>query len=160
MPANRDAIGKRGESIVVNLLTRPNRNGEPLFQPQFLGDKYPMIDFFVELLGVPTAPTPLFLVQAKTTTRGLTARERKLRIQVTPAQMNGLVAYPAPTYIIGIDDPAEQAYLFAAVAGGAPHLSSLPTTHPLHQTTLQSLYNEVRLFWQTNPVIFRTSQFL
>jgi hypothetical protein len=160
MPVNRDAIGKRGESIVVTLLTRPYRNGEPFFQPQFLGDKYPMIDFFVELLGVFGAPRPFFLVQARTTTRGFTTRERKLRIQVTPVQMNGLIAYPAPTYIIGIDDAAEQAYLFAAVTGGAPYLSSLPTAHPLNQATLQSLYDEVRHFWHSNPVVFRTSQFL
>src|SRR6266545_3434096 len=140
MPANRDVIGIRGESI-VNLLTRPYRQGEPFFRPQFLGDKYPMIDFFVELVGVARAPTPFFLVQAKTTTQGYTKGAGKLKVQVTRARMRGLIAYPAPTYVIGIDDPEEQACIFAAVAGGVTHLPSLPTAYPLNREMLQSLYD-------------------
>lgn len=72
MPVNQDAIGARGEAIVTNLLTRRHGRDGPLFRPQFLGEKYPAIDFSVELVGVAGDHTPFFFPQAKTTATGYT----------------------------------------------------------------------------------------
>jgi hypothetical protein len=161
MPADRNAIGVRGESIVVNLLTRPHNAGEPFFRPQFLGDKYPTIDFFVELVGVEEGPTPFFLVQAKTTTRRPMRRNGNLPIRVSGRAMARLIRYPAPTYILGIDDQAEGGYLLAAAQNGPTELPSLPTRYPLSDAAvLSSLYDEVLHFWRSSGVTFTTSRFV
>jgi hypothetical protein len=161
MPTDRNAIGVRGESIVVNLLTRPHNAGEPFFRPQFLGDKYPTLDFFVELVGVKNAPTPFFLVQVKTTTRGSMPRNGNLPIRVSTRDMTRLMRYPAPTYILGIDDPAEVGYLLAAVQSGPTGLPSLPTRYPLNDAAvLSSLYDEVLHFWRSSGVTFANSRFV
>lgn len=161
MPRNRSAIGVRGESIIVNLLTRPHNAGEPYFRPQFLGDKYPTLDFFVELVGIHHGPTPFFLVQAKTTTRKRTARKGNLPIQVNTRDMARLMRYPAPTYILGVDDPTEVGYLLAVTAGGPTSISNLPTRYPLSDTAiLAALYDEVVQFWTLSGVAFATSRFV
>lgn len=161
MSVNRDAIGDRGQSIVFNLLTRFHQRPSPLFHPQFLGDKYPAIDLFVELVGAPATVRPFFLVQAKASRRGYTVRGHRLNVQVRQSGIRNLVAYPAPTYIIGIDEPNELAFVVAAITGGVSHFTSLPTTHSLdREQTLLRLYEEVLQFWQNNPVNFGVSQFL
>lgn len=161
MPADRNAIGVRGESIIVNLLTRPHNAGEPFFRPQFLGDKYPTLDFFVELVGVKEGPTPFFLVQAKTTTRGLMPRNGNLPIRVRAQDVTRLRRYPAPTYILGIDDPAESGYLLAVVQSSPTSISSLPTRYPLSEArVLAALYDEVLHFWRSNGVVFAASRFV
>ena len=43
----RDALGQRGENL-FNILITPFHGNQPLFRPQFLGDKWPVFDFFVE----------------------------------------------------------------------------------------------------------------
>lgn len=161
MPVDHNAIGERGESIVVTRLTRLVRNGRPLFRPQFLGEKFPTIDLLVELVDAPTGLRPFFLAQVKATTLGYTRRERRLRIRVPETGMAGLVAYPAPTYVLGIDEPGELAYIAAAVAGGVRSLTSLPTTYSLsEEAILRELYDEVLGFWQANALTFAVSRFL
>ena len=46
-----DLIGERGEWITQLALTERVQGSQTLFRPQFLGDKYPTIDLFVELVG-------------------------------------------------------------------------------------------------------------
>ena len=36
---------------------------------------------------------------------GYTAEENRLRVQVTQDDIDRMVAYPAPTYVVGIDEP-------------------------------------------------------
>lgn len=160
MAVNRDAIGDRGQAIVFNLLTRIHKRSRPLFRPQFLGDKYPAIDFFVELVDATEELRPFFLVQAKATRRGYTEKRDRLKAAVKRPVVSALTAYPAPTYIVGIGEPDELAFIIAAVSGGATQFSSIPTTHALaSEATLLRLHEEVLDFWQRNPVTFRESQF-
>jgi hypothetical protein len=71
------------------------------------------------------------------------------------------VRYPAPTYVIGVDEPSEVAFVVAALVGGAAQYRSLPTTHPLAgPRTLQTLYDEVRAFWAAYAVNFTTSMLI
>ena len=162
MPLNRDAIGARGEAIVSNLLTRFHGRREPFFRPQFMGDKYPTVDFFVELVGARGTQIPFFLAQVKTTTRGYSETiPRRLRAQVSRAAMSNLVKYPAPTYVIGVDEQGEEGFIMAALVGGRAQLSSFPTAYSLaKKDTLEALYDEVLAFWVGNPVSFASSRFV
>lgn len=159
MPVDRNAVGARGEAIVTNLLTRRHGRDTSLFQPQFLGDKYPTIDFFVELVGSTGAQTPFFLVQVKATSTGYT-RSNRLKAQVRRDDMAGLRRYPVPVYVVGVDEVDEVAYLTAAVAAAPQQFSSLPTMHRLATfETLQSLHEEVDQLWRDQDIQFVRSRF-
>jgi hypothetical protein len=142
------------------LLTRFRGLPEPLFRPQFLGEKYPTLDFLVELTGVTAPIVPYFFVQAKATSVGYTKRQNNLKIKVSTRDMARLVSYPAPTYIIGIDERREEGYIVAAIPGGPDRLSSMSTQYPLDRATLQALYDEVLQFWQANGAPFGVSRFV
>jgi hypothetical protein len=72
--SNSNSIGQMGESEFIIIITRNYK-----FQPAHLGEKYPNVDFFVELRGH-TEPY-YFLVQVKATDRGIN-RNKKLRISI------------------------------------------------------------------------------
>lgn len=160
MPTNSNVIGDRGESIVKVLLTRYHGRPSPFFYPQFLGEKYPTVDFLVELEGTRGVQTAFFLAQVQATRLGYNARG-KLKTQFKRSKMSNLVTYPVPTYVIGVDEAREVAFIFAAVVGGSAQFSSLPTNYPLADPAiLQNLYDEVLAFWNLNAVHFATSRFL
>lgn len=160
MEVNRDSIGERGEAIVANLLTRRHRRPQPYFRPQFLGGKYPTIDFIVELLDADGPHTPFFLAQVKATSTGFNGRGQ-LKVRVPERVMTSLVKYPAPTYIIGVDEQDERAFIMAAIVGGIARIPSMPITHPLaKQQTLIALHEEVSDFWKRNPAVFTSSRFI
>jgi hypothetical protein len=50
-PSNR--IGKRGENIFATIISRNVASRGFLFDPTFLGDKFPTVDFHVDLLQYP-----------------------------------------------------------------------------------------------------------
>ncbi len=101
MSGIQDAIGDRGQYIFGSLITKFHSESGPLFKCQFLGDKWPRVDFIVELLNV-DGTTPYFFVQVKTSRLGYTIREHRLRISyMTKEKVLELAAYPAPTYIVG-----------------------------------------------------------
>ena len=158
MAANWDAIGERGQALAFVTLMQRSRGGVRLFRLQFLGDKYPAVDHFVDLLGGDDELTPFFFVQVKTTTLGYT-EQGTLRVQVSETAMKRLRAYPAPTYIIGVDEPQEALFLIAAVHGGPSHFPSLPTTHRIDASLLRDLYDEVVHFWRSYDAKFRSSRF-
>ena len=156
---NRDLIGNRGQQFAFLALTEPVGKVESLFFPQFLGDKYPSIDFIVELVGASATFTPFFFVQVKATRAGYT-QGGQLWVQVPRDAMSALVRYPVPTYIIGVDDAGGGiAYLVAALPGGPAHYPSLPTTHRLDGRRLRGLFNEVLDFWQQHAAFLSKSRF-
>src|SRR5262245_22873586 len=59
-------IGDRGENIFELAITDYREFARPLFKPGFLGDKWPAVDYYVELVGV-EGSTPFFFAQIKTT---------------------------------------------------------------------------------------------
>jgi len=46
-----DVIGARGESRFLVLITEPHDGEKPIFRAQRMGDKWPAVDFLVELMG-------------------------------------------------------------------------------------------------------------
>ena len=143
----KDALGQRGEAIFTVLMTEFHSEAGPIFKPQFLGDKWQHIDFIVELVGAGQT-TPYFFVQVKTTTTtGYTQKQQRLKVKIPEPSILGLAAYPAPTYIVGIDEPTGQGYLLSANGEYLGPLSSISTQFPINRETRETLWNEVQAFW-------------
>ena len=153
-----DVIGARGEAIFTQLMTEFDTEAGPLFNPCFLGEKWPALDFMVTLEGEFPA-TPFFFVQVKTTRAGYTPRSHRLKAQVTAEQMRRLDAYPAPTYIVGIDEVSKQGYLIASRAEAGYSLSSIPTLYSLNRDTRALLWREVQDYWRRAAAPILNSRF-
>jgi len=156
-----DDIGTRGEALFFVLLTQFCGRSRPFFRPHFLGDKFATLDYLVELVDAGSA-TPFFFVQVKTTTQGYTKQKdgkRRLKIQVSEADVRRMVLYPAPTYIVGIDERAEVGYIISANEEHLGRISSLPMDFPLNCTNLERLWNEVKVFWSQRDMRLRNSVF-
>src|SRR5262245_16650122 len=106
----RDLIGKRGESIASARLFDFCGNSLPYFDPHPLGEKCPTYDYFVELVNAGKSP-PYFLAQVKATKQGLTKGMADLKVAVRAADVEKMIRCPIPTYLIGVDEPAEMAYI-------------------------------------------------
>jgi hypothetical protein len=152
-------MGRRGENISFVRLTEVCQANElPYFVPHFLGDKCPLFDVLVELVGAGDR-TPYFVAQVKSTRLGYNTKKR-LRVEVPKDDVCRMVLYPAPTYIIGIDEKQESGYVVGVVTGMAKKISSLNTAHPLDCSTLERLWNEVRDYWKDRDMAQKRSTFL
>jgi Domain of unknown function (DUF4365) len=142
----RDALGQRGEAIFIVLMTAFHSNLGPIFKPQFLGDKWQYVDFIVELVGAGTS-IPYFFVQVKTTREGYTKKLNRLKVKVTQENIRGLASYPAPTYIVGIDEIQEMGYIVSANGEKLNSMSSLSTNFLINKQNREYLWDEVNNFW-------------
>jgi hypothetical protein len=152
-------LGQRGEALFYVLITRFYGRAKPRFRPQFLGDKWPTVDFIVELMDAGDS-TPYFFVQVKTTRAGYTKKERRLKVQVEQEEMCQLASYPAPTYVVGIDERGEAGYIVSANGECLERVSSLSTEYPLNERNLNLLWEEVNDFWLKVNVSLDSSQFI
>ena len=143
----RDILGDRGEIIFFAKMTKFHSNKGPIFRPRFLGEKWPSVDFIIELLGIADI-NPYFFVQVRATRLGYTLKDRRLKIQVSEEKVKGIYSYPAPTYIVGVDDLKEQAFVVSANGENLSSLSSVSTAFPINKKNRIALWNEVRDFWQ------------
>jgi hypothetical protein len=154
----KDHLGKRGESIAFVRLTEVCKADDlPYFLPHFLGDKAPLFDAFVELVDAGDK-TPIFLAQVKSTREGYDDNGR-LKVKVTKEDVIAMVKYPAPTYVIGIDEKGEKAYVAAVFGTMETTISSLSVAHPLNCTTLKALWDEVKEYWKDKKMEQPTSAF-
>ncbi|MEA5579300.1 DUF4365 domain-containing protein [Anabaena sp. UHCC 0451] len=142
----KDALGQRGERIFEVLITKFHSDAGPIFKPQFLGDKWQYVDFIVELVGAGSY-IPYFFVQVKTTRQGYTKKDKRLKVQVKKESVIGIASYPAPTYIVGIDEVQEVGYLVSANGENLTSLSSLSTNFPINKQNREILWDEVNSFW-------------
>jgi hypothetical protein len=154
----KDHMGMRGENIsFVRLAEVCQANDLPYFLPHFLGDKCPLFDVLVELIGA-GQKAPYFFAQVKSTRLGYTAKNR-LRVEIPKEDVVKMVLYPAPTYVIGVDEKAEKACIVAVVAGMNRKISSLNTAHLLNCNTLKLLWDEVRDYWKDKKMEQKQSVF-
>ena len=151
-------LGQRGEAIFQAVITRFWAEGYPLFRSHFLGDKCPNIDFMVELLNVPSG-TPFFFVQVKTTRAGYTKNAR-LKVQLGQTDAQQLAGYSVPTYVVGVDEKAESAYLIAVPVDVQSGFSSLSTAYALDEETQNALWQEVLTFWEQAKMPLHPSRFI
>ena len=145
----QDVTGRRGEKIVELCLTQYAAFTRPLFNPGFLGDKWPAIDFFVELQDVPNA-TPYFFAQVKATSVPMTPRASSLHISSTKADISRLLQIPGPTYVFGVREPTQRVFVKSVHAGSAPKaITRIPLVNELTPENLRRLYDEVRRHWES-----------
>jgi hypothetical protein len=155
----RDVLGQRGEWLFNLLITEFHSNvGRPIFKPQFLGDKWQYVDFIVELIGCDSF-IPYFFVQVKTTRQGYTKRYHRLKVQVTEESVLGIASYPAPTYIVGIDEIQKIGYIVSANGENLSSLSSLSTDFTINQQNREIIWHEVNNFWSQYKSKNLVSQF-
>lgn len=152
-------LGQRGEALFYVLITRTFGRPKPIFRPQFLGDKWPTVDFIVELVDAGRM-TPYFFAQVKTTRNGYTSTTNRLKVKVSREDMLKLASYPAPTYIIGIDEIKEDGYIISANGEWLNGMSSLATPYPINRKTQDLLYEEVNRFWTGARGTRRRSKFI
>ncbi|MGK7897816.1 MAG: hypothetical protein AB4372_30425 [Xenococcus sp. (in: cyanobacteria)] len=156
----RDVIGFRGEKILELCLTDYQAFPQPLFNPGFLGDKWPAIDFYVELTSIP-GKRLYFFGQAKATTSELTKNSTILNISTTKKNIEQLLEIPGSTYIFGIHEPTKRVFA-QSVHTGIPvkAITRISVSNELTSVNLRRLHDEVRDFWTSNFYKPTTSVFV
>lgn len=156
----RNYIGDHAESICATTLGSFFGRDFPFFIPNFLGQKFEAIDYYVQLVGLRGEFMPYyFLVQVKSTRQGYTKMKGHLKVKVSDTDIRKLTSYSAPTYIVGVDEPSAQCYLASANEGCPNKIPSLPTQFPLDGKNSELLWQEVKNFWESNKIRLSSSQF-
>ena len=154
----REVTGFRGEKIVELRLTDYEAFQKPLFRPGFLGDKWPAIDFYVELAEV-VGQCPYFFAQVKSTTADLTAQS--IKVTTKKRDIDRLLQLPGPTYIFGVHEPTQRVFV-RSVHQGMPvkAITTISLQHELNSNNLRKLHDEVRRFWLTSAYKPSASEFV
>ena len=159
MVPTSDQIGRLAELVAATDLSRPvgGRYGRVLFSTTHLGDRYPTVDYLVDVLGPRGVSLAFFFVQVKGTSRAAPAALR-LPVEVGTDRFNRLVRLPAPTYLIGVDVVTELSYLVTVNRPRQADMSSITKAYCLRDDAIKiQLYREVLDFWQTyRPALQRT----
>ena len=153
----RDLLGRKGEYVFAAHVMDYCGNERPYFNAIFLGDKSESLDFLVELEGVPPGNL-FFFVQVKATKLGYT-KNRRLKIAVSGEVVERIKRYPAPTYLVGIDEPTSRSFIVAIHEGVTGPISSISTDHPLDCSNLKRLRDEVRAYWKGRDTKMQGSTF-
>lgn len=157
--ATRDLIGKRGEAIVTARLMDFCGNPDPYFDVHPLGEKCPTFDYLVELVNAGSS-VPYFLAQVKSTQKGFTKTERRLLVQVDEEDVRRMVRCPFPTYLIGVDEPNDRAYVVSMHGNLSGPIASMPSRYPLTSRNLRRLWEEVADYWKKLDPTAKASVFL
>lgn len=137
-------IGKRGESIFNTKISK-----HFLLDPTFLGDKYKAVDFIVDLIDVPDKRA-FFFVSVKTTANATySKKEKRLRVVVEKEELDRLKKFKIPTYIVGVDEGKEKAFIVSVQGVTTQSIASIPTGFSLNKkSNLKALWKEVKLYWE------------
>jgi hypothetical protein len=143
----KNIIGNRGEYIFAELITEKTSDGY-LFNPAFLGEKWPTSDFYVELF---MTDKPMFcFFQIKSTSNGYSKKEKKLKANITKEDLKKLSNLPAPSYVIGIDEQEKKGFIISANGIAIKAINTLPTKHPINEENIKKLWTEVKDFWENS----------
>jgi hypothetical protein len=157
--ATRDLIGKRGEAIVTARLMDFCGNPDPYFGVHPLGEKCPTFDYLVELVNAGDS-VPYFLAQVKSTKKGSTKKGRRLPVQVDEGDVRRMVQCPFPTYLIGVDEPKDRAYVVSVHGNMSGSIASMPSRYPLTPRNLRRLWEEVTAHWGKLDAAAKVSAFI
>jgi len=156
---SKDDIGDRGESIFKVRITQPcGTPPEPLFRAVFLGEKKATLDFMVELIGLHNRSAYCF-IQVKTTVTKVTPNAKTLKVGIKQVDIARMVGYPGPTYIVGVDESSELAYIISANSAVTKDLPSIPISYPLDAANLAKLWSEVNNYWKSRNMELKNSVF-
>jgi hypothetical protein len=158
--ATPDEIGDRSQWIAFLRLTAQGDQGKPYFRPHFLGDKCPTFDFFVEVVTA-EPPVPCFFIQVKGTRQGCSVGKQpgRIKVKIPEGDVRQMALHPAPTYVIGVDEVNERAYLLGIVGTQAGAIATVPTRHPLEGANLSLLRDEVIDYWKDHDPKRKRSRF-
>jgi hypothetical protein len=132
---------------------------DPYFDVHPLGEKCPTFDFLVELVNAGES-VPYFLAQVKSTGQGFTKKGRRLLVQVDAADVRRMVRCPFPTYLIGVDEPNDRAYVVSVHGSISGAIASMPSRYPLTPRNLRKLWEEVTAHWKNLDATAKASAFL
>jgi hypothetical protein len=138
-------IGDRGENLFELAITDYSQFRRPLFRPAFLGGKWPAVDYLVELTGV-RGMTPFFFAQVKSTAAPIVGGE--VHVTLPPGKRRALARLPGPTYLVGVQEPLERAFIRAVNDQAGPGLYAISVANELTPDNLRVLYDEVKAFWR------------
>jgi hypothetical protein len=155
----RDLIGKRGEAMATARLMDFCGNAEAYFDVHPLGEKCPTFDYLVEVVNAGDS-VPYFLAQVKTTQKGFTKKERRLLVQVDAEDIRRMVRCPFPTYLIGVDEPNDRAYIVSVHGNMNGPIASMPSRYPLTPRNLLRLWEEVTAHWKKLDAAEKMSAFV
>ena len=71
-----------------------------------------------------------------------------------------MVAYPAPTYVVGIDETREQACIVSVNEPRTRGLGGVSMQYPLNCRNLELLWEEVQAFWGASRLAPVNSRFI
>jgi hypothetical protein len=155
----KDLVGYRGEKLFELAISEYSMFPQPLFRPGFLGEKWPAIDFYVELLGV-RRRTPFFFVQVKSTAAAIPFGATHLNVSLPPKKREFLFRVPGPTYLAGVHEPSRRTFILSINAQSPQGVYKMPLQHELNPANLQILYNEVKAFWNSHDYKPQNSHFV
>jgi hypothetical protein len=147
------------KDIFVALMTEAHSDDGAIFNIRFLDDYLPHVDCVVELIGQKDY-LPFCYVQLKSTKMGYTKKDNRLKVKLAKESIDGLSLYPAPTYIVGIDEKEETGYLVSANGQDLGSMASIPTDFPINISNRGTLWNEVNDFWYRAKKIKFNSKFV
>lgn len=148
--ASTNAIGDFGEILAQAHFSRPVRGAyqRPLFRASHLGEKYPVVDFIVDILDPNENSLGFFFVQVKAT-NAAKPKAKNLPLQIELTKYNRLAQIPAPTFIVGVDIDAEEVYLVCAPKPAKKSISSICKKYDLKDDGIRvALYKEVKDYWK------------
>jgi hypothetical protein len=130
-----------------------------LFRTAHLGDKYPTVDYLVDVLDAGNLSSGFFFIQVKGTASASPTSPR-LAIDVSLERFNQLVRLSAPAYLVAVDIVSEEAYLVAACRSRKGAVASITKAFPLSDAAVKiALYREVAEFWASHKPLRRQSRF-
>lgn len=148
-----DLIGLQGEYIFAKFIIDSNDGGVSLMRPVFLGDKFPTIDFFVELVNY-TDKKCFFFATIKTTRSRHSNSSKTIKVNLKKEEIQQLNKIRAPVYLFAIDGLTETGYFICANRlDSSKNLNSIPITHQLNEINIRCLCNEVAAYWNNSSEI-------
>lgn len=148
--ASTNAVGDFGEILAQAHFSRPVRGKyqRPLFRASHLGEKYPVVDFIVDILDRDESSLGFFFVQVKAT-NAAKPKAKTLSLQIELPKYNRLARIPAPTFLVGVDINAEKVYLVGACKPEKKSFSSICKKFDLKDDDVRvALYKEVKEYWK------------
>ena len=148
MRADSNRIGSLGESYFQVAMLNYK-----MFRPAFLGEKWPVSDYFVEIEDA--GERYFFIVQVKATAAKHVAG-RGISLLMNHESLSQLASYGAPTYVAIVD--VNDGKVFLAGAMNADKFSPRRAMEIDHETSVL-LREEVIEFWKSSKMLMHKEKF-